>query len=768
MENLAPAGNREALERAEAAGADAVYLGYSAFSARAGAGNFNRQELEEAIRFAHFHHMRVYVTVNTLVKDRELAEVTEVLKLLRDLHADGVLIQDAGIVRIAQILCPGLAIHASTQMAIHNRTGVEFCAREGMKRVVLARECSLEEIRKCTEPGPEIEVFGHGAQCVSVSGMCLFSSMVGERSGNRGRCAQPCRLEYTFKGRRGAWLSPRDVCLRRDIKTLKAAGVASLKLEGRLKRPEYVAVVTGAYRRGIDGTEQPGADLRIEEDMTELKQIFNRGGFMRGYAMGCRDAEVICTEKVDHEGLEIGYVESVNRGFARVRVSRTLHDGDGLQFRNGRDQFDMIYSGKNTEQGGTALVRLREDMRVHPGDNVARLTDAEQMEKARKLPSHEVRMKMLLTAYPGKKLTLTVTDGGSSVTLEGDEVSPARNREATEDELRKNLCKTGGTGFIPEEITVRTKGAFVPVSAVNNLRREALEQLYEARIRDFEPDNQAEGILPSGPEGGRQAPHLILCGTVEQVEAAWPYDGLKVYRPEDYRDESLRRDLDLLPDGTWLDLPPVCEEDGLRGILAIVTEYRDKLGGVLLESLGQLGIRWPVPTGSGIGIPVMNRQAAAFLFERGCAFMTASPELSGSELAELTECRLPLVTPARGRIQLMLLHHCPARTFLGLSKGRENCVLCDREDRQSLKGECLTDRRGYSFPLERLRLPEGCLVRVLNMLPLDLLDRTDHMPVWVSFEEESSEKVREVLNARDAGERVGDESTAGHWNRPVD
>ena len=203
MENLAPAGNREALERADAAGADAVYLGYAAFSARAGAGNFDRQGLEDAVRYAHARHMRVHVTLNTLVKDRELPEVAEVIRLLR-----------------------GLAVHASTQMAIHNRTGAAWCRDQGMSRAVLARECSLDEIRRCAETGIEIEVFGHGAQCVAVSGECLFSSMVGERSGNRGRCAQPCRKEYIYRGRRAAGRPAGAAGRRRGVRKAGRKGKA--------------------------------------------------------------------------------------------------------------------------------------------------------------------------------------------------------------------------------------------------------------------------------------------------------------------------------------------------------------------------------------------------------------------------------------------------------------------------------------------------------------------------------------------------------------
>ncbi len=306
MEILAPAGGREALERAQAAGADAVYLGYAAFSARAGAGNFDEAQLRDALRFAHLHGMRVYVTVNTLVKDAEIPEVIRLLRLLAEVRADGILVQDAGVLRLARARFPGLRIHASTQMAIHNETGVRWCAGMGMKRVVLARECGLEEIRRCAETGTEIEVFGHGAQCVSVSGECLFSGMVGERSGNRGRCAQPCRKRYRFDGREGAWLSPRDLCLRGRLPELEESGIASLKIEGRLKRPEYVYTVTRSYREALDRLEAGNFRKPDAAETEALKQIFHRGGFMEGYAFGAEDAGVIQPGSVNHQGLRIG------------------------------------------------------------------------------------------------------------------------------------------------------------------------------------------------------------------------------------------------------------------------------------------------------------------------------------------------------------------------------------------------------------------------------------------------------------------------------
>lgn len=232
-------------------GADAIYLGAAAFGARASAG-FSQQELKQVIDLYHFYGRRVYVTVNTLVKQRELDGVRDTLRMLSDLRADAVLVQDLGVLSLIAREFPHLCVHASTQMALHNAAGARLARSLGMRRVVLARECTLDAIRAVADTGVETEVFVHGAQCVCVSGQCRYSGLIGGRSGNRGRCAQPCRLPYTWQGDTRAWLSPRDLCLRDQVKALAEAGVCSLKIEGRLKRPEYVAVVTRAYRGALD------------------------------------------------------------------------------------------------------------------------------------------------------------------------------------------------------------------------------------------------------------------------------------------------------------------------------------------------------------------------------------------------------------------------------------------------------------------------------------------------------------------------------------
>lgn len=770
MENLAPAGNWDALRSAVAAGADAVYLGYAAYSARAGAGNFDEQQLRDAVRFAHLHHVRVHVTVNTLIKDGEMAGVVDVLRLLSEIRVDAVLVQDLGVLRMARRCFPDLPIHASTQMAIHNATGVRFCRNQGMTRAVLARECSAAEIALAAKEGIEIEVFGHGAQCVAVSGECLFSSVVGGRSGNRGRCAQPCRLLYTYRGKTAAWLSPRDVCMRDDLPELNKAGVASIKLEGRLKRPEYVATIANSYRNAIDAMDNGHFRKADEAEMTGLRQIFSRGGFMRGYAMGAEDAGVIDPARVSHGGVKIGRVEFAAGNMARVRLERNLDDGDGLQIRTAQGDAELIYAGHDTEAGQIAVVRLRPDIRTKAGDEVYRLTSEKQLQWARSLAIPAIPADMALIAYPGKPLALTMTDGESSVTVTGDTVAPAQSRAMSEEDARRSLGKLSDTPFSLRTLTVQTAGAFVPVSALNQLRREACQQLAEARIAAFtrkagreEPADDL--IYPDTPD----APSMAIVRTREQADAMQGAADLLVWYPEDFRADALESGLRDMPDGVWLQLPTVCEEKTLDLLCDFVQRNAGKLGGIVLGSVGQLGRTWNVPMGAGRGIPVMNRRAAQFLLEQGCRFVTASSELSGAELRTLMQNHPPVVVPAYGREQLMLLHHCPARTYLGLTKGHAACRMCDQHSPDALAGQTLTDRRGTVYPLLRQRLPEGCLVRLMNALPTNNIRRVrqaGYAPMMVLTTENAQEAadVRAVMD----GEMRELEGTSNHWNRPVE
>ena len=769
LENLAPAGNREALDRAVAAGADAVYLGYAAFSARAGAGNFDEDALREAVHFAHLHHVHVHVTVNTLIKDGELSGVMEVLRLLNEVRVDAVLVQDLGVMHLARTCFPDLPIHASTQMALHNAAGVEFVKRHGLTRAVLARECSLAEIRKAADVGIEIEVFGHGAQCVAVSGQCLFSSMIGGRSGNRGRCAQPCRLPYTYREKTAAWLSPRDVCMRDFLPDLMKAGACSVKLEGRLKRPEYVATIAASYRKGIDLVEQNAFRPADEAEREGLTQIFSRGGFMNGYAMGAQDAGVIYPDRVNHGGVPIGTIEAIAGGMARLKLARDLNDGDGLQIRNDRGDHEMIYAGHDTPAGGIAVLRLRPDIKVRAGDTVHRLTSSAQLEAARAMTIPAIPCDMTLVALPGEPLTLTATDGTSTVTVTGDVVSAAQKRAMTEDDAKKSLAKMGNTPFELRDCTVFTDNAFVPVSALNAIRRDALIALENQRAADF---TRAAGrecpadelLLPRG-----NVPETIVVRDLVQYGAVKALDARVVWYPEDFRVEALERDLAAMDAGIWLHLPMKCEQSTLEMLHRFVTAHAKKLGGVVLGSVGQLGMKWPVPMGAGEGIPVTNRRAAQVLYAEGCEFVTASSELSAAELTTLMAGNPPMLVPAYGRAQLMLLHHCPARTYLGLSKGHAACRLCDDGKPDALAGTALIDRRNTAFPLLRQRLPEGCLIRLMNSVPTDIVERVRRAgwPALMTLNGESDVEIENALAVWKGGKSRG-ETTSAHWNRPVE
>lgn len=759
MEILAPAGNRESLERAAAAGADAVYLGCRRFSARAHAGNFDDEALTEAVRFCHLRGMKVHVTVNTLIFDSELPEVLALLRFLAQAHADAVLVQDLGVLRLVRRCFPDLAVHASTQMSLHNASGARWAERVGMRRVVLARECPLSEIRLAADTGIEVEVFGHGAQCVSVSGQCLFSSMAGGRSGNRGDCAQPCRMRYRCRGVEGAWLSPRDVCLRDDLPALAAAGACSVKLEGRLKRPEYVETVTASYRRGADSLAAGDFRPAGADEKRALMQIFQRGGFMRGYAMGCEDAAVIDPERVNHGGVPIGTVTRADGRFARLRVDLPLHDGDHLRVETARGDYETLYAGPEVPAGGEALLRLRpEDGRqLRSGDRCVRLADSEQLRAAMAVPLPPIPVDLSLTALPGEPLRLTVTDGEVTAAVTGGPVQCARQRALAEDDARRQLAKTGGTAFAVRTCAVETRDAFVPVSELNALRRDGLAAFAEARIRANDPPPAEERpgddcVLPRGP-----VPSALTVRHAGQLAGA-PADMRVIWEPEVYTEEALAEGLGTMPADVWLALPTVCEEAALQMLARFAAAHSDALGGVVLGSVGQLGADWAVPFAAGPGIPVTNRHAAQFLFEQGCRFVTASPEMTRDQLRTLMAGDPPILVPAWGRARLMLLHHCPARTLLGLRQGHRACRMCDEHSPDSLIGLTLTDRRGLSCPLQRTRLPEGCRISLLNALPTDLrreAAREGWPQLWTLTDE------TDCLH-------FPAETTSAHWRRSVE
>lgn len=781
-ELLAPAGNMESLDAALRGGADGVYLGYTAFGARAGAGNFTKEELAQAVRRCHLLGVRVYVTVNTLVKESEMASLRQVVALLSDLAVDGVILQDIGAAMVIRQEFPGLPLHASTQMAIHNKQGASFLLEEGFNRVVLARECTFDEIAEVAATGIETEVFVHGALCVSVSGQCLFSSMIGGRSGNRGRCAQPCRLPYRFQGRQGNWLSPKDICLRDHLDTLLRIGVDSLKIEGRLKRPEYVATVTRHYRDALDALNQGRFEKGTETEMDSLRQAFHRGGFFSGYGPGNRDAAVMDLERTGHGGISMGRVDYVRDGFAHVRLTRPLHDGDGLQFR-GRAEWETTYAGKDCPSGETARVRLRPGAQASPGDALYRLCDADQDTWARGLVRERIPLEGALHLVPGDAAELRLATREVNISVCGEVVQRAEKAPITTEAARRAIDKLKDTPYSLEGFTLAGEGGFLPVSSLNALRREAVDALDTARIQAFEqarPSRPSYTPVVKTPEGHPFAePMLMVRGGNSDLGHTFLREGADVFLldPEDFRPEALRGQILDAPEGTWLCLPVQMQADTLTMVYETVNECRHHIGGVVLGNIGQLGLPWAVPVAAGESIPLWNTETLAFLRRRGTLWQTISPELNRQEMDALGAGANSLTLSVYGRERLMVLNHCPARVKLGLSGSRQGCALCDEQAPGCLRGESLIDRKGYAFPLARKRLPEGCLVEVRNALPTSLYKDAKGIGCFhwqLSFTTESEVEQLAILKAFH-GLRKGkpaenpiSESTSGHYRRGVE
>ena len=468
-ELLAPAGSMEALVAAVQNGADAVYFGARLFNARRGADNFDEGGLQQAVSYCHARGVRAHVTLNTLVREDEMAALEGQIAEIAAAGADAVIVQDLGVAACVRRLAPRLSLHASTQMAVHNRQGVEYLRAHGFDRAVLAREMPLAEIEKCAGLGVELEAFCHGALCVSCSGQCLFSSLVGGRSGNRGMCAQPCRLPYRLGETRGYLLSPRDLMLLDGLQAMQRAGVVSFKIEGRLKRPEYVAVVTGIYRRALDG------EAITQADREALLQIFNRGGFSRGYLRDMNDAALMYPERPNHMGVLVG-----ENGVLR----RDVDAEDMLVERAGGRERPLKLQGR----AGT---------RIAARGKIYRLTDAGQMRAARESYAQERRTAHLtahLVMRPGERMRLRVSDGTHAFEAVGENVQTARTKPLDEARVRAQIDKTGGTPYVFTDIALdMDRSAFASAAQFNALRRAALDGLTNLRVASMSaPERTAQ------------------------------------------------------------------------------------------------------------------------------------------------------------------------------------------------------------------------------------------------------------------------------------
>lgn len=489
-EVLAPAGTYECFRAAINAGADAVYLGGSMFGARAFAGNFEEAELIKAIRTAHLYGRKVYLTVNTLLRNDELEKLVQYVKPYYEEGLDAVIVQDYGVFAVLREAFPGLDLHASTQMTITGKYGAQLLKDMGAARVVPARELSANEIRDIYDNvDVEIESFVHGALCYCYSGQCLLSSMIGGRSGNRGRCAQPCRLTYSANGISEKYLlSPKDMCTIEAVPDILDAGVYSLKIEGRMKSPEYVAGVSYAYRKYVDMYLEKGRDgYRVEEqDIRQLMDLYNRGGFCKGYYYAQNDKSMMTFDRPNHQGIVIGNIKN-----GELILSQEVNPGDVLEFPDGSE-----YTTPTGKKSGRLALPKGVLKNPKNGAAVYRTRNNELLGQLRagyidndiKIP---VRMEIFLKS--GERACLKLLSGDKELVVYGDVLEPSDKRPAVREDVVKQLKKLGGTVFSSDEGSIVTDiqgSPFVPVRLLNDLRRNALEELESMLLSGYKRNHE--------------------------------------------------------------------------------------------------------------------------------------------------------------------------------------------------------------------------------------------------------------------------------------
>lgn len=500
-ELLVPAGGKKQFVAAVENGADAIYIGGKNYSARNNADNFSDEEAEEAVDYGHLKNVKTYVAMNTLLFDDELKGAFDQACRYHEMGVDALIIQDLGLGRVLKNYLPDMPLHLSTQAGVRDAAGVYAAAELGYERVVLARETGFEEIKKTVATGTEIEVFVHGAMCICYSGQCQLSRYIGGRSGNRGTCAQPCRLPYWCESGRKYPLSPKDMCLIEEAGRLCEAGVASLKIEGRMKSPEYVAVVTSIYRKYIDMWSCGHKPEVTEEDIYLLRQIYNRGGFTKGYFYGNPGENLMASDFSKNSGVYVGKAASSSKGslisieYDGEEKVPAIEKGDYVEIRGEKLTGNMV-TYKEVKNGKTIIGDFRGNIRK--GDPVYRLASADQLAKVRKTfedadylktgkTSRRTPVNMNLVIEAEKNMRLTVSCNGFNVTLNSDSVpQKAESGNPISQKAELQLAKTGDTAFCPGDICIyEPTPAFIPVSAINRLRRQALEKLESEIICSF-------------------------------------------------------------------------------------------------------------------------------------------------------------------------------------------------------------------------------------------------------------------------------------------
>lgn len=814
VELLAPAGNMECLHAAVKAGADAVYLGAGHFNARRGADNFSLENLAEACDYAHLRGVKIYLTLNTVVLPSELPDALELARQAYRCGVDAFIVQDIGIsIELSRIM-PDVEVHVSTQMNIHDEDGLRAAAALGATRVTLARELSLAEIARlhelAEELGVELESFAHGALCICYSGQCFMSSLVGGRSANRGRCAQACRLPYELHNRAlrktldapgEHLLSPKDLCTANLIPELLHAGVASLKIEGRMKSPEYVQAVVGVYRAVIDRVEaaidRDGIDSAVasdapelrasEEEMNVLSEAFSRG-FTTAYLKGKRGNEIMSYGRPNNRGVFVGRVAKVREGLVFIDPETELHVGDLIEFWTNRGHFVHTIGEFKTDRAGRVFFPV--ERAVGKGDRVFRVRNAEAaFVDDDKLPSVAVCARAELRIGQPALLTFTVAAGDASVTVEGPEVEAARTKAITEEEVREHIDRMGTTPFYLSSLEIDLdEGVGMGFSMLHKLRARAAEELQEAILAHYHARKlertPSRAFAPVVRKGWCKVAALATNPACARAAKRAGADLIYVPAANYRRGEAVIAG-QLSDTAEQAGYPKQCipvlptvsqmfDEEQRNGFDIWKRVKADKP--VMVENLGQLLHATEMGAAPEVGphIPVTNKLDLQAMADLGAQRVWLSPELSLVQIEELGDMApMPLGLTIMGQTELMVTEHC-----LLMSQGpcNQKCTECARRK----SPHYLKDRKGYEMPVitdctGRSHLYNAVQMDVAHLMPeiIGAGVSTVLVDTTLMNVKETTEKVARAVRARDIAQKDGNKvakaegATSGHLFRGV-
>ena len=692
-ELLSPVGNKECLYAAVHNGADTVYLGGKQFGARKFAGNFTKEELKEAIEYAHIYGVKVYVTVNTIIYNDEVESLLEYIDYLYLIGVDALIMQDIGMISLVRNKYPDFEINASTQIHNHNNDGISFLKELGIKKVVLDRELSLREIEKL-DSTIEKEVFIHGALCNSYSGCCLFSSLNGGRSGNRGECVQSCRLPYKLikndkyiETENKYLLSTKELNTTSRFEELMKSDVSSFKIEGRMKSPSYVGYITRIYRKLIDNYKL-GLPLELtEEEQDNLKILFNRE-FTLGYLF---NDKVMNTKSSNHQGLEIGKVLNITTKKIKIKLTKDLYQEDGIRFKNSGIGMiaNMIYNDKDL------LVNKGKKGDIIYLDNKMNLKEKDILIKT----SSSYLEKQILSVEE-KKIPITIKLENNKVVFIDDknnkvedtiQIMEAINRPTTKEEIEEKLTRIGNTPFKVKDININiTNNIFISMKELNEKRRSLVDDLIKLRIKVDRVSKINNTELDYQEYKDYKYEISVLARTKEQVEASLLSNADRIYVDEElwkeYKDNNK----------IYLRLPRVSNNYSIDSKNVLVTE----LGGINHYKNSNMI--------SDYYLNAVNNYSIKYLLDKGVQKVTLSPEIDYNNLDTFIKDKIEIII--YGRIELMLTKSCP------ISEVLSNCP-CTKEDKYYLE-----DINKNKYPI----LHKNCLTHIMHNKNIDYTDKLSY------------------------------------------